>query len=157
MPCSGSVVRFAGGSNRSTDVSCVSLFLLIESSVELTSSMSVHGRSRLLIDHCDMEVEGVGACDPSGVLRVVGDGVLAINNLSLTPYFGDMTVRLVERLTFLVAFNFIVFLGAVLKGALPVSVDELVRRSNSLISVRYPASRPESMAESGSGVCALIL
>ena len=55
MPCSGSVVRFAGGggggSNGSTDVSSVSLFILIESSVELTSSMSVRGRSRRLIDH----------------------------------------------------------------------------------------------------------
>ena len=99
-----------------------------------------------------MEVEGVDVCDPSEMLRVVGDGVLAINNLSLTPYLGDMTVGLEEGPTVLVSFNFIVFLGGVLKGALLVSVDELVRRSNCVISVRYPASRPESMAESGSGV-----
>ena len=60
----------------------MSLFLLNGASGELTSGLYVHGRSRLMIDHCEIDVEGVDALDPSGVLRVVGDGVLAVNNLS---------------------------------------------------------------------------
>ena len=32
-----------------------------------------------------------------------------------------------------------------MKGVLLVFVDELVRRANSVISVRYPASRPECL------------
>ena len=77
--------------------------------------------------------------------------MLAINNLSLMPYFSDVTVGLGKELTVSMSFNFIVFLGAVLNGALLVSMDEAVRKTNS-VSVRYPASRPESIAESGSGV-----
>ena len=51
MPCSRSVIRFEGGSNGSTNVSSVFIFLLIESYLKLTSGLSVRDGSRLLIDH----------------------------------------------------------------------------------------------------------